>query len=170
MVDEKKFLKTYDELADAIFRHCYFRVYDRETARDLTQETFIKTWEYLAAGKDILNLKAFLYRVATNMIIDHSRRKKPTSLEELREESGFDISVDTRGQLADQIDVSLLAKYLDQMDEKYRQAVVLRYIDDLSPQEIGEITGETANNISVRIHRGLDQLKIIIKAKNHDPQ
>ena len=74
---------------DAIFRHCYFRVFDRERARDLVQETFLKTWEYLTRGHDIENIRAFLYRVATNLIIDDSRRKKEISLEQLSE-SGFD--------------------------------------------------------------------------------
>jgi RNA polymerase sigma-70 factor (ECF subfamily) len=63
---QKEFEKAYDLYADAIFRHCYLRVSDRELAKDLMQETFMKTWEYLASGKDIDDVRPFLYRTALN--------------------------------------------------------------------------------------------------------
>ena len=44
MPNPDEFMKVYDAHVDAIFRHCYFRVFDRERARDLVQETFLKTW------------------------------------------------------------------------------------------------------------------------------
>jgi len=84
---EEDFATAYDLYADAIFRHCYFRVNDREKAVDLMQETFMKTWEYLASGKKVTNLRAFLYRSANNLIVDQARRAKlrqEDSLEDMR--------------------------------------------------------------------------------------
>ena len=52
---------------------------------------------------------------------------------------------------------------LRQIDDKYSQAVIMRYIDDLSPEEIAQILGENKNVISVRIHRGLKKLKELMK-------
>ena len=52
---EKEFLDAYQQYADAIYRHCFFRVYNRDLAQDLTQETFIKTWKYISEGKEIKN-------------------------------------------------------------------------------------------------------------------
>src|SRR5438045_2414242 len=80
---QQEFLKAYDEYADAIFKHCYFRVSSRTKAEDLTQETFMKAWHYFAEGSVIENVKALLYRIATNLIIDEYRRKKEESLENL---------------------------------------------------------------------------------------
>ena len=48
---EEEFLRAYEEFADAIFRHCYFRISDREVAKDLTQETFTRTWKYIVDGE-----------------------------------------------------------------------------------------------------------------------
>jgi len=48
---------------------------------------------------------------------------------------------------------------LNKLEEPYRQAVTLRYVDGLSPKEIAEIVGESTNNISVRINRGIEKLK-----------
>lgn len=162
---EKQFLQAYDELSDAIFRHCYFRVFNRERAKDLMQDTFARTWEYLSKGS-VQNLKAFLYRVANNLIIDESRKKKEESLEMLQENSSFDPGEDLKDRLIDFMEGKEVIKLLDKIDPKYRLAISMRYIDDLSPKEISEVLDETENNISVRIHRGLKQLRELTKEKN----
>ncbi|MBX4200907.1 RNA polymerase sigma factor, partial [Candidatus Parcubacteria bacterium] len=82
---QQEFLDAYKQHADAIYRHCYFRVYNKDLAEDLTQETFIKTWKYIVEGKKVDNIKAFLYRVAVNLIIDHSRKKKALALDDVKE-------------------------------------------------------------------------------------
>ena len=50
---EKEFLAAYDEHSDALFRHCLIRVRDRDTAKDIVQEAFSRTWVYLSEGKKI---------------------------------------------------------------------------------------------------------------------
>ncbi|MEK7125222.1 MAG: RNA polymerase sigma factor [Patescibacteria group bacterium] len=158
---EKIFLEGYDALADALFRHCYFRMSDRERAKDIVQDAFVKTWRYLAAGKGIHNLKAFLYRVVDNEIIDYSRKRKEQSLDALMEE-GFDVgSLDTEMRI-ERLDAKRALAYLDYLDERSRQVVVMRFIDDLGPKQIAEVTGERENIISVRIHRALAKLRKII--------
>lgn len=148
-------MQAYEAFSDAIFRHCYFRIFNRERAKELMQETFMRTWKELAGGKSIENLRAFLYRVANNLIIDEARKKKEISLEKMQEE-GFDLAGRDRGQAIEAGEALLLARRLD---SKYRNAVLMRYIDDFSPKEIAEIVGESENTVSVRIHRGLKQLK-----------
>src|SRR5690242_12894969 len=82
---EQQFLKAFDELSEPLFRHLYFRVYSKQRAEELLQDTFMKTWNYLRGGKEVENLKAFLYRVANNLAIDESRKHKEQSLETLLE-------------------------------------------------------------------------------------
>src|SRR3989344_1472563 len=155
------FTKAYDELSDSIFRHCWFRIGDRERAKDLMQEAFTKSWQYISRGEKVDNLKAFLYRVANNLIIDEYRKKKELSLDNLMVE-GFEPGFDDRRKNEQEIDARFILGVVNRLDEKYREAVLMRYIDDLSPKEIAEVTGESENNISVRIHRGLSQLKEIL--------
>src|SRR6266566_458854 len=88
-VEEQLFIQVYDQFADAIFRHCWFRVSDRERAKDLTQETFVKVWKILDRGESVENMRAYLYRIANNLIIDHYRKKKDVSLD-LLQEDGFE--------------------------------------------------------------------------------
>lgn len=160
---EGYFLKAYDELADPIFRHCYFRVFNRERAKDLTQETFTRTWEYLNKGEKVKNLRAFLYRVANNLIIDHVRKKQEASLERLQEERGFDPGEDTRGHMMNVLEAGEVISALSKVNPKHRQVVQMRYLDDLTPGEISEAIGESENNVSVRLHRGLNELREILE-------
>lgn len=157
-------MEAYDALSDAIFKHCYFRVYDREKAKDLTQECFLRAWECLAEGQEIENLKAFIFRIARNLVIDHSRKAKPVSLDDLLD-VGFAVpSALGSESILRGADANLLMEHLHRLEEPYREALMLRYIEGLGPQEIAEVCGEKENAISVRINRGLKKLRAAFDA------
>lgn len=163
---EDEFLRIYEDFSDAIFRHCYFRVSDRELAKDLTQETFIKVWEYMVNGKIIEKLKPFLYRVAINLIIDNARRKarkgKEFSLEDLKERGQIFNDPAYEEKFPSQIETRDMLKILDNLESESKDILIMRYIDELSPKEISEILEQSENAISVRIHRILKKLRRII--------
>ncbi len=157
---QEQFLEAYDLYADAIFRHCALRLGDRELGKDLMQETFLRAWQELAKGTTLHNVRAFLYRIANNLIIDVARRaklRKQESLEGLQE-VGFDIPDREPGPAA-QTDATLARESLDRVDEPYRTAVIMRFVDGLPPRDIADLLGVSANVVSVRIHRGIKQLE-----------
>ncbi len=158
------FAVFYDEYSDAIFRYCRFQTSNREKALDITQDTFIKTWEYLSSGKKVENIRAFLYKVARNLIIDYRRKKKSYSLEEMMNE-GFDLKSEEGGLATHEsiFEGNIAIETLERLDEKYREVLMLRYVEDMSVKDIAKIMGRTENNISVRIHRGLEKLKILLE-------
>lgn len=153
---EQSFLAVYDEHAEAIFRHCFFRVYDKEQAREIMQEAFTKSWTYVASGKKVKHLRALVYRIANNLIIDIARKKKEASLEYLME-NGFAPRAD--GEIETQTDAALAIAQLSNVSEEYRDIIYMRYVDGLKPKEISEIMGISANHVSVRLHRGMAQLR-----------
>lgn len=156
----RQFEEAYDAYADAIFRHCYFRVRDRERAKELTQDTFMRTWGYLAEGNVIENIRAFLYKTASNLIINEVlRRKEHDSLESLREESGYEPSSEEEDTLGDSVLYDHLFLALENLPEQYKLVLVHRYIDGLAIKEIAQILKETDNTISVRLHRAKIELK-----------
>ena len=163
---EEAFNEAYNAYADAIFRHCAFRLINRERGREIMQDTFMKTWEYIAKGKNIDNVQAFLYRTANNLIIDEVRRRNirpETSLDALMEE-GFEPGTDDDARaMRDTVDIKRILAVLNKMEEPYRGALVMRYVNDLSPADIAGITGESPNVISVRLHRATEKLKSLIK-------
>ncbi len=163
---EKQFLGWHDQFADAIFRHCAFRLSDREKAKDVTQLTFIRLWSYVSEGKEVANVRAFLYKIANNLIIDEYRRKETSSLDQMQEETGFDVGYDIRGDIETKDEYFRALALIKELPETYREALVMRHIDGLSVKEIARIAGETENVISVRIHRAIEKLK----EKHHEQQ
>lgn len=161
-ITQKDFTKAYDENADALFRHCFFKVHDREMAKDMVQETFVKTWGYLVQGKKILNLRAFLYKTLNNLIIDEYRKKKTVSLDDLRED-GFEPESEIGPTADDRFMGEKAMKLLDKLPAPYKDAVFMRFVNGLELSEIAEITGETENTVSVHVHRGLGKLRDLFK-------
>lgn len=162
----KKFAEAFNLYADRIFRHCTLRVFDREKAKDLMQDCFCRTWEYIATGNTVENTQAFLYKTANNLIISaaRKRRKQTTSLEDLQE-AGFDPAGESTNE-GEAMDLKTSGErvlpLLRNIPSPYREALVLRFVDDLSPKEMALITGESANVLSVRIHRGLRMLRTLL--------
>lgn len=162
MRTEQDLSRAYEEFSDAIFRHCFYRVYQREQALDLTQQVFMKTWEYIAKGNSIENLRAFLYRTANNLIIDEARKKKEQVSLEVLEEHGIEPKFDQQATLEVQLDGADIATYLKKLPSAERELLVMRYIDDLSPKEIAETLQETPNVISVRLNRAIKKLRELL--------
>ena len=158
---EQLFIKSYKEHTDALFRFCYMRVSDRELAKDLLQDVFLKAWQYLQKGNEVKSMKSFLFSVATNAVIDEYRKKKASSLDSLSDQ-GFDVGVDDREALVETLDGKRAMAFLGSIPKKYRDAIYLQYVEGLSLKEISQITGESPNNISVRVHRGLEKLREIL--------
>lgn len=156
---EQEFIKAYDQFADAIFRHCVFRVSDREKAKDIAQGTFVRVWDYMSQGKEIDNMRAFLYRIANNLIIDEYRKKKIDSLDRMRDDEGFDIGFETMKDIETKNEHAQAIALLECLPDKYREALVMRHIDGLSVKDIAHLMHESENVISVRIHRAIEKLQ-----------
>lgn len=166
MEKEQQYMEAYEKYSDALFRHCFFRLSDRERALELVQETYMRAWVYLEDGEEIVAFKAFLYKILNNLIIDEYRRKRPISLDALLEESEVlegDIAAlrdDASGEaMGLSVDIEKLKGSLAVLPEPYKEAITLRYIDGLSPKEISDLIEESENVVSVRIHRGIRKLR-----------
>lgn len=162
--EEKEFLAAYDEYSTSLFRFLTMKIADREVARDLTQETFTRAWDYRQGGGIIREWKPFLFRTAYNLVVDVYRKKRSVSLDALIDDQGFAVSDDSADEkkAVESAEMSLVRKGIDQLDETYRDIILLRYTEDLPPKEIARITGLSENVVSVRIHRGIEKLKTIL--------
>ena len=158
---EERFLSAYDEYGDAIFRFCYAQTGRRELALDLTQDTYARVWRHMAEGRSIHDMRPYLYTTARHAIIDHARRVQPQSLDALHDE-GFDIADDRAPDPLRVATVDHVIRVLQRLEPSYREVVTLRYVDDLMPREIAQLTGESENSISVRITRGVQKLKDLL--------
>lgn len=162
---ETRFLKAFDEYNDALFRHAFLRISNREQAIDLVHDTFTKVWSYIRNGYQIDSFRPFLYKVLNNLIIDEYRKRKETSLDALLELEGVDegsfddLSESSVELLAATIDGRKAFALLEELPDEYREVIIYRFVDQLGPREISELIEESENVISVRIHRGLKLLR-----------
>lgn len=158
-----KFETIYENESDAIFRFCLVRVSDREKALDITQETFLRLWKTISENKEVRNTRAFLFTVAHRLIIDWYRKKKSISLESLtRDEDGesYDlIDESTKDNLEFGAEGRYLLEKISELTPNYRQTIYLKFVEDLSAEEIGGILGISGNAAAVRINRGLAELR-----------
>ena len=154
----------YREYVDLIYRFVFFKVSDRDLAWDITQECFLRMWRQCQdADIQIKNNKALLYKIARNLVIDYWRQKDQKQTASL--ESVVDIIKDDTDLFAEQVaqdEIKKLLRYLDELPAKQKEIMLLRYVDDLSYQEIAEITGKTALVVRVSAHRAIKVLKKII--------
>ena len=157
----KQFEDLFKDMGDAIFRHLFYRLGNRERAKELTQEVFMRTWQHLAAGKEIRQEKAFLYTVAHNLFVNEIRAKRPVdSLDALTEATGYEVTDTTSNTLAHSEQQELI-RYLDQLSDSYREVLILRYIDDMAVKDIAALLKEKETNISMRIARGTEKLRTL---------
>jgi RNA polymerase sigma-70 factor (ECF subfamily) len=173
---EDRFLKAFDEYADALFRHAVYRLSDRERAIEIVHDTFTKVWGYLKSGHDIETYKPFLYKVLNNLIIDEYRRRKELSLDAILSEDGTDESSFPElyaggiEELTFSLDAQKASELLQELPLVYREVLTFRFVDGLGPKEISELIEESENVVSVRIHRGLKTLRDMIEKQERDIQ
>jgi RNA polymerase sigma-70 factor (ECF subfamily) len=125
----------------------------------LVQDTFVKTWSYLVKGGKIDVMKAFLYHVLNNLIIDEYRKRKAVSLDLLLEKGFEPISRNSSDRFSSVFDAKIAVSLIARLPEKYRKVMRMRYLQDLSLAEIALITGQTKNAITVQAYRGLKKIK-----------
>ena len=135
-------------------------------AQDVVQETFLKIFKSSADLRDDDSLKSWVYRIATNEALRHLRKNSlesypiddaPADLLELRADEYTDYS---------DLEAVKLQKAINSLPEKQRVAFNLRYYDELSYEEIAEITGSTPASAKVSYH--IAKNRVINFMNNHD--
>ncbi len=160
---EKTFFQLYENESEALFRFVSFRVADAEKVKDILQESYLRLWKILLK-ENIENERAYLYRIARNLIIDSYRKTEAGSLDGLLEE-GFDISVPEGITLEEKMDAEKIKGFFRELPEKYRDIFWLRFVEEWSVKDIAEAFSLSENVTSVRIYRGLKLLRKRLQAK-----
>ncbi len=136
------------------------KIHDQAISENLVQDTFMKTWSYLVKGGKIDVMKAFLYHVLNNLIVDEYRKHKTTSLNAMLEK-GFEPSVDHSERPFNILDGKKALLLIQNLPVKYQKVMHMRYMQDLSLKKMSLVTRQSKNTIAVQLHRGLGKLKLL---------
>lgn len=168
--DRDAFLEAYDLYIDDIYRFIYFKVGGEDEAKDLTSAVFLKVWNYVQSRgiDESKSLRAFIYKVARNAVIDHYRSTKEPMVSIDDEEIALSLTDEKQNIESDAIkasDMELIKRALPDLKDEYREIILMHYVDDLSFAEISEITGKSRGNVRVIAFRALKALKDLIEEK-----
>ena len=148
---------TYEEKLNI---HAFFKLGDHELGEDVVQDTFMKTWMYLVRGGKIDTMRAFLYHILNDLIIDEYRRHKTHSSLNVLMEKGFEPSnAGSSERFFNFLDGKASVLLIHRLPETYRKVMYMRYVQELSIKEMATLTGQSKNAITVKAHRGLKKLK-----------
>ncbi len=174
--DKDAFVKAYDESVNDIYRFIYFKVGNKEEANDITSMVFLKTWNHIQNNslEDSKTLRALLYKIARTTIIDHYREtgnKISVSLDD--EDSKIDVideAEDPQERLDQAANLELIKSKLPLLKEEYREVIIMKFINDLTLDEIADITGKKKGNLRVLLHRALGALKELVEEETSEKE
>lgn len=161
--DTKAFEQLYIRYLDSMYRYIYYKV-NRDTmlAEDLTETVFLKAWQSLPHFKlDGGYPRAWLYKIAHNTVIDHYRTSKPVSrfaLDSDQYPSNASIEEHFEGKERE----THLQKALLSLTDEQREAVILRFIENIPSKEVAVILQKNDDAVRALTHRGLEKLREIL--------
>ena len=136
----------------------------RETAENLTQETFLRIYKTREHYVPTAKFKTYLYRIATNLAIDEFR-KKSRRREELREDFS-DRKSDNPGPYDKAVSSQRAEKVREcvmKLEEKHRIVLVMKWFEGLKYEQIAKILGISVGTVKSRVHYALKKLEVDLK-------
>lgn len=146
----------YDEHADAIYRFIVWHSGDVLLAEDLTGEVFLRAWKYRDKLTNVTMTRAWLYRIAQNLLTDHWRKAKPVPLDDDFDAIGDD-NVHDNAQRAEE--AKIVRRYIAKLKPEMRSVIILRFFEHLSSDQVAVILNKTPENVRVIQYRALKALK-----------
>ena len=153
-------VKRYkDRLLNFVLR--YFNIV--EQAEDVVQDTLIKLYTHASYYKNVAKFSTWIFTIAKNNALTELRKNKRKKTDSLWTEDGQIIDINSKEESLDskvqnEIAIDQLNKFLDEIPENFRMAVVLRDFQELSYEEISKILEIPIGTIKSRINRGRIQL------------
>ncbi|MEO8105302.1 MAG: RNA polymerase sigma factor [Candidatus Saccharibacteria bacterium] len=155
MPNDELIQQSYDSYADQIYRFLFWQTGDALLAEDLTGEVFFRAWKHRAKFSDA-NHRAWLYRVARNLITDNWRKKKDLSLPEDYE---IVLDYDLAATAEQDEELARVRTLVQELPDKFRTVVLLRFFEQLSCREVSVIMGTSEGNVRILQYRALKELK-----------
>lgn len=148
-----------------LFRYLLHLTGHRQTAEDLFQETWVRVLEKGHLYKDKWRFDTWLFSVARHLVIDHARRRKAVSLDELAEseerrpeieaeESPNPFELFTLGEQKERVSLAL-----NQLPLSFREVLLLRFQEDMQLDEIAQVVQAPLSTVKSRLYRGLETLR-----------
>ena len=150
---EKEFKQLIQRHKETIYTVCLMNAVDQDEAQDLMQEALVQLWRSFGTFRGESNEKTWIWRICTNTCISYMR-KEAKHRDTIHLEVSNLLTMDDE----DAQQIKMLHERIHNL-RPFDRAIILLWMEDLSYEEIGEIVGITAKNVSVRLFRIKEQLR-----------
>jgi len=163
--DSQAFSLLYEEYYSKIFSYILKRVADIEAAEDITSETFLKAfkklWTFRWKG---VPFSAWLYRIASNEVVNFYRKKKKfINLEKIPEPASdsdvLEEIIEAQEELEKHKDFLVLHEKISQLSLQDQEVLYLRFFEKKKIKEICEILGKKEGTVKSLLHRAIEKLR-----------
>ena len=175
--DEVSLIESFDEIVaeneNKIFNTIFSFVGDYDDALDLTQETFICAFRNISKFRQEASVSTWLYTIAVNICKkNYNKRKKilalfsdsidnPDSNGYINAQSLQEQSIEEKMEINEE--QSLIRQEISSLPKRYKAVIILKYLQDLSYEEIADIVGCNVGTVKSRLSRAKDKLKPKLK-------
>ncbi len=158
MTQEQQFLQLMNTHSSLVWKVIRLYEIDGEAQRDLLQEITLQAWQSFPRFRAESKFSTWLYRVAVNTALTYRRNSQKRALAEKAHQPETETAIQQEEEYA------MLLHAIRQLPEADRILISL-YLDDVSHQEIADITGITANHVGVKLFRIRQQLFNMLKTE-----
>jgi len=170
--DKEAFGFLIERYKDKILRYARrFMFYSPDDAEDVVQDVFLKAYVNIKSFNTKKRFSPWLYRIAHNTFINAIKKQEHQPFLFFDPDALFPhpIAKDkTDKEINDKQIKATIDRCLAEIDAKYREPLILFYLEELSYQEIGDILQIPVSTVGVRIKRAKDKMASILKAKNYE--
>lgn len=157
---EEAFNGIVNAYTERLYWHVRRLVCSHEDTDDLLQDIFIKVWKALPDFRGDARLYTWLYRIATNEVLNHLRKKRFKALLSLDSVSEMlERSIDNDPSFNGDALQRELHKAIQRLPEKQRTVFNLRYFDEMKYEDIAEITGTSVGALKASYHHAYTKIK-----------
>lgn len=157
------FAYIVERYEDKLLRYIHrMTLASKEEAEDLLQEVFIKVYKYLNDFDESLKFSSWVYRITRNEVVSSWRKKKVRPVEITFEDDAGLLNIASELDLNRNIEKKEIkkqvSKLLNKLDKKYREVLILRFLEEKDYKEISDILKKPHGTVATLINRAKKKL------------
>jgi RNA polymerase sigma-70 factor, ECF subfamily len=166
--DQNAFEEIVTLFQHRLYQVCYRMLGNAQEAEDISQEAFVRAYINIHTFDQKRKFSTWLFRIATNLCIDRIRKKKPDYYLDANVPGTDGLNMYSQIAATDELPEDEVERMelqqrihyeIGRLPDKYRSVIILRYIEELPLQEIGDILELPLGTVKTRVHRGREVLR-----------
>lgn len=158
--NKEAFGLLYNHYLPQIYRFILLKVNSRKEAEDLSHEVFLSAWQHIFDYQyEGFPFSSWLYQIAKNAVIDFYRTSKKNVSVENVDENILKVDTEDSDKLDAALEVAQIKKIISLLRPDYQDVLIMRFIEDMSPEEIAGALNKSEGAVRLLQHRAIKELK-----------